>query len=790
MTGHETTSGLLSFTSYYLLKNPETMQKAQEEVDRVVGTGPVTFQHMAKLPYIEAILRESLRLQPTAPAFTVRPIGKESEIIGGGKYLIPAEHAVICILPVVGKDASAFGADADEFRPERMLGENFAKLLKNAWKPFGNGARGCIGRPFAWQEAVMALALILQNFNLRMDDPTYQLKIKQTLTIKPDGFHMRATLRDGIDPVNLEKKMFAGVSAPEKADRAKPHAPGVVAKDGKPMLVLYGSNSGTCEGLAQTLAGAADGHGYTATVKPLDAAVDRFPTDQHVVIITASYEGNPPDNAGQFVAWLKIVDKSKIEGSKYAVFGCGHHDWTSTFHKIPKLIDQTLAEKGGERLVSMGGSDVAQGTVFDDFDSWQDGTFWPAVSHESGDKQDVEAGLDMEVRTTTRAGHLHHGVQDAQVLENSPLRRPGQPDARHMSFKLPTNMTYEAGDYLAILPVNPIATISRVLRRFGLPFDASMILKKGANSTIPTKKELAVTAVLGAYVELTNPATKKNIATIAQYADADNIDFVPETPSPIAPKSVLDILEKHPKIQLPFAVFMSMLTPMRIRQYSISSSPLADPTVASISFAVVETQGGSETDNPHLGVATNYLKALKPGSIVQLAVKKSHKSFKLPLDEETPVIMVAAGTGVAPFRGFVMERVEKIRAGKKLAEAVLFVGCRDEEDVLYRELFESWEGLGAVKVYYAFSRKQDDTGGARYAQDRVWKERQEVKRLFDAGARAYICGSSRLGKGVADVAARIVEEGKEAKGEVYTQEQGLAWWEGLRGERFAVDVFD
>lgn len=650
------------------------MRKAQAEVDRVVDTGPVTFQHMSKLPYIEACLRESLRLSPTAPAFSVKPLGKEPEVIGGGKYLIPAGQPISVLLPVAGRDTSVFGADADEFRPDRMYGENFTKLPANAWKPFGNGARGCIGRPFAWQEAIMALALILQNFNLRMDDSSYQLKIKQTLTIKPDGFHMRAALRDGIDPVSLEKKMFAGVSAPEKAKRAAPHAQGA-AFDGTPLTVLYGSNSGTCEGLAQTLAGAAGGHGYKATVKPLDAAVDQLPADHPVVVITASYEGQPPDNAGQFVAWLKTVEESKVKGSKFAVFGCGHHDWVATFHKIPKLIDATLAEKGGDRITALGGSDVALGTVFDDFDSWLDESLWPAISHKPSDQADVEEGLDMEISTSTRAGHLHHGVQDAQVLENYPLRKPGQADARHMSFKLPTNMIYEAGDYLAVLPVNPISTVARILRRFSLPFDTTIILKKGAHTTIPTERELNVTAILGAYVELSNPATKKNIATLAKYADAEKIDFAPESASNTS-MSVLDILEGHPEIQLPFAVFMGMLTPMRIRQYSISSSPLSDPTVASISFSVVENQNAGETDNPHLGVATNYLKNLKPGSIAQLSVKKSHKSFKLPLDDDTPVIMVAAGTGIAPFRGFVMERAEKIKAGRKLGEAVLFVGCR------------------------------------------------------------------------------------------------------------------
>lgn len=135
IAGHETTSGLLSFVCYNLVKNPEAMRKAQQEVDSVVGKGPVTVQHMSKLPYIEAIMRESLRLHPTAPAFSVQPLDNVAgPVVLGGKYFLPPEATVIALLPKIGRDPTVFGADADEFKPERMMGENFAKLPANAWK--------------------------------------------------------------------------------------------------------------------------------------------------------------------------------------------------------------------------------------------------------------------------------------------------------------------------------------------------------------------------------------------------------------------------------------------------------------------------------------------------------------------------------------------------------------------------------------------------------------------------------------------------------------------------------
>ena len=698
------------------------------------------------------------------------------------------------ILPQLHRDPAVFGADADLFRPERMYGENFTKLPPNSWKPFGNGARGCIGRPFAWQEAILALAMILQNFNLRFDDPSYQLHIKQTLTIKPADFFIKASLRDGIDPVYLEKQLFSGTSVASTKSKQQGKQQSDVT--GKPMSIFYGSNSGTCEGLSQTLAGAAASHGYQAEVQPLDSAVGHLPTGQPVVLITASYEGQPPDNAGQFVQWLKTVDASKVKDTQFAVFGCGHHDWVSTFQKIPKLLDSILTEKGASAIVQRGETDVALGKIFDDFDEWQDNLLWPAITGAArGDVTEIDA-LDMEISTSARASHLHHNVQDALVLKNELLTPPGAPEKRHVEVKLPTNMAYQAGDYLAVLPINPISTISRVLRRFGLPWDAMMTVKKGARTTIPTDQTLSVTAVLGAYIELTGPASRKSLAAIAQYASDDRVkENLMGAQSPLPSVSMLEVLEAHPKIALPFSVYLSMLTPMRIRQYSISSSPLADPTIASITFAVVDD---NDAEHPHLGVATNFLRNLRPGSTLQVAVKKSHASFHLPLeDSKTPVIMVSAGTGIAPFRGFVQERVIKIAAAKAtqkqadLAEAVLFTGCRrPEEDLLYKDLFEEWEKSGAVKVYRAFSRASEGSEGCKYAQDRVWAERETVTRLFGAGGRAYICGSGRLGKGVADVAARIHAENCKKAGMETTYESALKWWEGLRGERFAVDVFD
>jgi cytochrome P450/NADPH-cytochrome P450 reductase len=126
----------MSFLFYFLLKNPAAYQAAQKEVDEVVGRGPVTVDHMSKIPYLNACLRETLRLRPTAPAFTIQPrpdMEEESTIIGG-KYEIKKGQPMFAILNKIHRDPAVYGDDAEEFRPERMLDEPFSKLPPNSWK--------------------------------------------------------------------------------------------------------------------------------------------------------------------------------------------------------------------------------------------------------------------------------------------------------------------------------------------------------------------------------------------------------------------------------------------------------------------------------------------------------------------------------------------------------------------------------------------------------------------------------------------------------------------------------
>lgn len=172
---------------------------------------------------------------------------------------------------------------------------------------------------------MLVTTLLLQNFNFRFENPSYNLRTSQTLTIKPKDFYMYATLRDGLDVTHLEKKLHFNPAQGEKSAKQEPNR--VVSSKSKetksPMSIFYGSNAGTCESLARSLFRTATSRGFQVEIEPLDAATAKVPKDHPVIIITSSYEGQPPDNAAHFVEWLSgLKQGDELKGVKYAVYGC------------------------------------------------------------------------------------------------------------------------------------------------------------------------------------------------------------------------------------------------------------------------------------------------------------------------------------------------------------------------------------------------------------------------------------------------------------------------------------
>lgn len=802
-----------------------------------MGHSKLEPKHVNELKYINAVLRETLRLTPTAPAFSraIRPENTEDPVYIGAKdpeskykYEIPRGKSIVCLIGKIMQDPKVFGEDAEEFKPERMLDENFEKLPKNAWKPFGTGMRACIGRAFAWQEAVLAVALILQNFDMRLDDPNYEMKVVQTLTLKPKDFYMRASLREGITPTILLQRLSGDRATGGQHKDGIPKAVDAVATGDYALSILYGSNTGTCQALAQRLAGQCAQRGLLADVKTLDAAMGQVPKDKPTVLITASYEGLPTDDAARFVAWLDSLkqegEDKKLDGVKCAVFGCGHSDWASTFQKIPTLVDELLPILGAKRIAERGLSDVSKQDTFGDFETWTTGKLWPALgpyvtSSEDSSEFSAIPTVEIELTTEERSSHLQQNVQWANVIDAKVLTAEGEPEKRHIEIELPSNMTYSAGDYLAVLPMNPKEYVRRVMNHFNLPWDGMITIKPSSATSLPTGKPIGIFDLLQGYVEISQPATKQDIEVLVSVCGSQSVKetltsyLSSETfTSEVIDRriTILDLLTRHKAdIPLPFATFLSLLPPMRTRHYSISSSPLASPDSVTLTYAVLDapawyqpngdssssaakTNGSGKADSHRfLGVAGSYMRSLAPGDRVLVSVRSTNKYFRLPLDmQATPVVMMCNGSGIAPFRGFCQERATLIsEGGKTLAPAVLFVGCRrPERDQLYREELEAWAKLGAVDVRWVFS--QHECGDeCKYVQDRMLRDREDIDRLWLEGARFYICGSRGLAKGIGAVARRLIADGAKRNGKDYTPEEVNDFVKRMRNERFVTDIF-
>ena len=366
IAGHETTSGLLSCAIYALLKHPEVLRKAYEEVDRVLGPmsrSKPTYQQVTQLSYITQILKEALRLWPPAPAYGISPLADETI---GGKYKLKKNTFITVLVLALHRDPSVWGPNPDAFDPENFSREAEAARPVNAWKPFGNGQRACIGRGFAMHEAALAIGMILQRFKL-IDSQRYQMVLKETLTIKPDGFKIKVAPR-----TERDRGAHAGGSAPAAAAASAAAAPRARARPGHntPLLVLYGSNLGTAEDLATRVADLAEVNGFATRLAPLDDFVGQLPEQGGVLIFCASYNGAAPDNATQFIKWLSgDLPKDAFSKVRYAVFGCGNSDWAATYQSIPRLIDQQLTAHGARSVYARGEGD-ARSDLDGQFESW------------------------------------------------------------------------------------------------------------------------------------------------------------------------------------------------------------------------------------------------------------------------------------------------------------------------------------------------------------------------------------------------------------------------------------
>lgn len=799
IAGHETTSGLLSFTIYYLLKNRDILQRAYAEVDKVLGRNideAPSLKQIGQLPYVRAILLEALRLWPTAPAFGLAPF--EDEVLGG-KYAIPKGTFTTVLIPSLHRDKNVWGEDPETFNPDNFSADAEAARDPAAYKPFGNGQRACIGRQFAIQESILVLAMILQRFEL-YDHSNYQLSIKETLSIKPDEFMIKARLRDDVE------RLGSSISDADQDNNEGQTTQ--VAKHGTPLTVLFGSNLGSSESFARELAQRGEFNGFDVTMAPLDGFADRLPTNGAVAIACASYNGMPPDNAAKFVEWLEGTDNS-LKDVSYFMLGCGNSDWAATFQEVPRKIDARLEALGAKRIVASEELD-ARADVDTQFHTWLD-----RLIPELGDY----FGLELKPDENTAAEPLYTveltesitantvaervGTSEVTLLSSHELKdvtKDGGRSTRHIEVELPEGMEYEPGDHLCVVPVNDAAVIERLLNRFGLDRDSYVRIESRSEmrGPFPSGSTFSVLNLAKTAGELQAVATRKDIARLAQFVECPNSKSQLEAlAAPAAEdgtdlyssevlakrKSVLDVLEDFPACDLPLAVFLELIPFLSPRYYSISSSPAADPKLCSITVGVVKGPALSGKGE-FKGTCSNYLTGLGPGDQFQAMVRKPTAAFRLPNDPSTPIIMVGPGTGIAPFRGFLQQRAHLHEQGDELGEAVLFFGCRHPDvDYLYREELMDFQERGVATVHTAFSRNGAEK---TYVQDVIADQADKLWSMIEAGARIYVCGDGARME--PDVRRALMEICRVKRG--CDSDQAEEWIDSLMNdERYLLDVW-
>lgn len=585
------------------------------------------------------------------------------------------------------------------------------------------------------------------------------------------------------------------------------------ARDAKPITVLYGSNAGTCKSYAEDLESNAARYGFKANVSSLDSATENIPKDHPVIIIEPSYEGKPADNAKKFTAWLESsAETKKLEGVQYAVFGVGNSDWTHTYHRVPKLTDELFGKMGATRFMETGFANVKE-DLMGSWESWSE-QMWAKLRETSGTTVEVLNGA-LKAQITPPKFATYLGGKDiayglVQVNKDLGGSEVGLAK-KHMEIVLPPNTSYRSGDYMVVLPLNNTLTAKRVLKRFDLAPDDTIAIT-GTNKTfLSTDAPIAVYELLMTRVELGTPISQRQLQLLANATPEDKraellrlaSDEVYK--SEVIPKrlTMLDLLEDHPDCTLPFSVYLDSLKPLAPRQYSISSSPLANVEfvqaadgstaqrlTATVTYDVHDEPAWSGHNRRFYGVASTYLARAEPGDKIRCFTRPTNTNFHLPTDPTTPLIMICAGSGIAPMRGFIQERATiKQARNAALGPAILYFGCRDyQHDYMYAEELARWQADGIVTVRPCFSKSAPAGQKPQRVPDRMWDERKELAELFgQRGAKIFLCGSaSKLAKSTAKVVIRIFRDLHPEK----TEEEALEWLERVKEDRFVSDVFE
>lgn len=551
-----------------------------------------------------------------------------------------------------------------------------------------------------------------------------------------------------------------------------------------PLTILFGSQTGNAEGLAKRAAKEAGKRGFAATVRDMaGVTLASLAQESLVLVIASTYgEGEPPDNAKALHAALTgaaTTGEPKLAKLRYSVCALGDTNYVH-FCKCGKEIDAALEKLGATRAAALVECDVEFEAKFT---NWLDaatgaltsagGAAVPVASAEPAHASRSDAqhgtGSTADAVDCTAAGFSRQNPYAALVLASRKLNGEGSAKkVHHVEFDLAdSGLSYEAGDALGVYAHNCPELVAEVLAAIGCDGEEAVPAPDGAS--IPLRRALTEFYDLGK----PTPELLERVLVPASAAGAGELRKA-------APAhQVIDALLAAGGAQITPAEFVRTLKRLQPRLYSISSSPAAHPGRVHVTVGAVHYE---KDGRRRKGVCSTFLAdRVQPGEARIGVFVHVNKSFRLPANGETPVIMVGPGTGVAPFRGFLHERRATGARGKNW---LLFGDQRAETDFLYREELATLMHEGVLtRLDTAFSRDQAEKV---YVQHRMLENAGELYAWLEAGAQFYVCGdASRMAKDVDAALHRAVEL---AGGK--TPDQAAEYVQHLRAaKRYQRDVY-
>ncbi|WP_079479029.1 assimilatory sulfite reductase (NADPH) flavoprotein subunit [Halobacillus salinus] len=566
---------------------------------------------------------------------------------------------------------------------------------------------------------------------------------------------------------------LAGPSVAQGAEQdvAAEPAQAVATAEKRSITILYGSHTGNCQALSEELAEKLKAKDHDVTLSAMDDFKPKaLKKVEDLLVLTSTHgEGDPPDNALSFYDFLHSKRAPKLDNVRFSVLSLGDSSYELFCH-TGKEIDQRLEELGAERLYSRVDCDL-------DFEE-------PAEEWEQGVLQELEQGQpasaqasSAEPATQTASSFSKKNPFQAEIIENINLNgRGSNKETRHIELDLEgSGLVYQPGDSLGIVPENDQVLVDELIETMGWDPGESVPIGKGETRRLSE-------ALLTTF-EITN-LTKPLLEKAAALSENDELGKLVQSEDAslwkgyIEGRDLLDLVQDYGPWKGSAQDFVSILRKIPARLYSIASSSSANPDEVHLTISAVRYEAYGRDRKGVCSVQC--AERSEPGQSLPVYVQKND-NFRLPSDPSAPIIMVGAGTGVAPYRSFLEEREETEAEG----DSWLFFGDQHfVTDFLYQTDWQGWLKEGVLsKMDVAFSR---DTEEKVYVQHKMQEKGSELYQWIEKGAHIYVCGDEKyMAKDVEQTLLDILQtEGK------LTEEAAVDYLAELRREkRYQRDVY-